>query len=271
MKILCVKTILLVAFIVAASHAGFAQPGEKIPSAIKGKVTDQEYRKGLPFVHIWNESLRIPAIADTTGFFTLYAKEGDTLAFSAIGYYSKMVIVDKRKPFLDIELAPRTYDIAEARILAFRSYADFKQQFLDLKLPETETDRLRNMLTQQSKAVAREAYDKAEAERAAEGAVLAAVPILTPEEKQRIKLKEILKEDQIQKVIDKKYNREIVAELTGLEDKDLDDFILFCKFDKKYLYETNQYDILVKVLQKFEEFKRTKKSGMVIENNVDYA
>ncbi|NJK85949.1 MAG: hypothetical protein HC906_08250 [Bacteroidales bacterium] len=86
--------------------------------------------------------------------------------------------------------------------------------------------------------------------KAAEGGNLLAFPILSPEDIQRIKLKEIIQRENYQKIIDQKYNRQIVEDLTGLKDLELDEFILFCRFDSDYLYRTSQYEILEKVLEK---------------------
>jgi hypothetical protein len=80
-----------------------------------------------------------------------------------------------------------------------------------------------------------------------------------------------MKEERIQAVIDKKFNRQIVADLTGLKDVELDDFMLFCKLDRQFLLKANQYDILVKVLEKFEEFKQLKKNSRILQDTDAYA
>ncbi len=248
------------------------QPDTRSFYLFRGKVTGQANHECLPYVNIWNESSKTSALTDTSGLFVLRARTGDSLVFSAIGFYSKLVVTDAGSTgkTWQVELVPRLYDIDEARVYAYGSYSAFRQHFLNLNLPETKTDRLRKDLNETSVRVAREADNKAAAERAANNPVLAAVPILSPEEKQRLKLREILKEDNIQQVIDKKYNREIIGTLTGLKDKELDDFMLFCNLDRKFLYKANQYDILIKVLEKYEEFRRSKKSGMIEKNN-EYA
>jgi hypothetical protein len=112
-----------------------------------------------------------------------------------------------------------------------------------------------------SKKTGKEVKYQQEMDKLTRGGVLFSVPILSPEEKEMIKLKKILEKEKVQKIINEKFNREIVADLTGLKEEDLTEFIVFCNFSEKYLLETNQYDILVKVLEKLELYKKLKNSG----------
>ncbi|MBN2212809.1 MAG: carboxypeptidase-like regulatory domain-containing protein [Bacteroidales bacterium] len=240
---------------------------------ITGKLIDNETGKGIPFVHVLNESLRVSTISDTSGRYTIRGNTGDTLVFSVLGYLGKYIVFKGMKAgeLPVTELVPRTYDIAEVRVFGYSSYSKFKQDFQNLRLPETQTDRLREDLNQIALEIGKEARYQLEMEKAARGGNLLSVPILSPEEVQRLKLKEIIKEEKIQSVIDKKFNREIVAGLTGLHDKELDDFMLFCNLDRQFLLEANQYEILVKVLERFEAFKQIKKNTGTIQKPFRHA
>jgi hypothetical protein len=230
---------------------------------IRGKITDAVTGHELPFAHVWNESKRRITISDHTGYFSIKADAADTIVISSLGYLGDYYILsdDDISNGIEIHLQPRIYEIDEVKIISLGPFSKFKHDFVNLKLPETETDILRNNLHEISKQIGEEAKYELAMKKAAEGGNLLAMPILSPEDIQRIKLKKIVGEENIQKSIDRKYNRQIVADLTGLNDFDLDDFILFCAFDKNYLYKTNQYDILVRMLEKFEEFKKLKKCG----------
>ncbi|NJK85948.1 MAG: hypothetical protein HC906_08245 [Bacteroidales bacterium] len=111
---------------------------------INGTIVDEKGEK-MAFVHIWNESARIMSISDSSGIFRIRASAGDTLAFGALGYFGKVeVITDKElKEGLEITLNSRIMTLLEVKVIGFRSYADFKQKFINLKLPETEAEKLR--------------------------------------------------------------------------------------------------------------------------------
>ena len=74
-------------------------------------------------------------------------------------------------------------------------------------------------------------------------------------EKSKRKLIQLKKQDAINKIIDSKYNKEIVSNLTGLKDEKLNEFMKFCDFDKQYLLKNIDYNIYIKIMKNFKKFK----------------
>ncbi len=267
--------VFLIYLLLVCCHVDFAfsQISYLATKKITGKLIDNETGKGIPFVHVLNESLQISVISDTSGRFVIRGKTGDTLVFSILGYLGKYIVLNEKDTGKDLvtKLVPRTYDIAEVKVFGYTTYSQFKQGFRDLQLPETQTDRLRESLNRIALEIGKEARYQLAMEKATQGGNLISVPILSPEEIQRLKLKQIIKEEKIQAEIDKKFNRQIVAEVTGLKDKDLDDFMLFCKLDRQFLLDANQYDILVKVLERLAAFKQIRKNSGILQKTDHYA
>jgi hypothetical protein len=267
--------IFLIYLLLGCGHVNIAlsQISHLATKKITGKLIDNETGKGIPFTHVLNESLRISVISDTSGRYAIRGKAGDTLVFSILGYLGKYIVLDEKDMGADLltKLIPRTYDIAEVKVFGYTSYSQFKQGFRDLQLPETQTDRLRASLNRIALEIGKEARYQLAMEKAARGGNLLSVPILSPEEIQRLQLKKIIKEEKIQAEIDKKFNRQIVAEVTGLKDKELDDFMLFCKLDRQFLIEANQYDILVKVLERLTAFKQIRKNSGTVQTTYHHA
>jgi len=245
--------------------SGNSQPGQLDPSEnLKGSIIDEKTLGYIPLVHIYNERNRKTSVSDTSGNFRLKVKNGDILVFSAIGYFLKKVnITDSlvKEETILIQLSPRTYEISEARVYALGTYEQFKQKVLALRLPETRTGQLRKYLRDLSKKTGKEVKYQQEMDKLTQGGVLYAIPIRTPEEIEMVKLKKILEKEKVRKIIDEKFNRNIVADVTGLKGEDLTEFMVFCNFSEKYLLETNQYDILIKVLEKLQVYKKLKNSG----------
>lgn len=251
---------LLSLFINVQSQTGHIE----LTESIKGCIIDGKTLGFIPFVHIYNERTNKTNISDTSGNFNVKVKNGDTLVFSAIGYFLKPVYITDsllKAKAVFIELMPRIYEISEARVYALGTYEQFKQKVLALRLPETRADKLRKNLTELSKKTGKEVKYRQEMDKLTQGGVLFSVPILSPEEKEMIKLKKILEKEKVRKIIDEKFNRAIVADVTGLKGEELTEFMVFCNFSEKYLLETNQYDIIVKVLEKLEVYKKLKNSG----------
>ncbi len=58
----------------------------------------------------------------------------------------------------------------------------------------------------------------------------------------------------IQRKIDAKYNRQNIEKWTGLKNDKLTKFVLFCNFDNNFLSQVNEYDLMVTINQKLQEF-----------------
>ena len=163
---------------------------------------------------------------------------------------------------------PQVYEIDEVSIKAFRSYHDFKLQFLSLEIPETETTRLRDNLIELSKPIAIEADLNRRNEeimgRSNTNFATVGVPIYSKEDLQRMNYAEVLKKEARQRVIDKKYNRDIIYKVTQLSEDEITEFIGFCNFSEEFLYNTSPYDILLAIEKKFKEYKLMKESGSLI-------
>ena len=239
---------------------------------LQGRIIDDSTGEHISFVQLLNESKRKWAICDDNGSFSIPANQGDTLVFSALGYLGKVVIVSDSiiHNGLTVALLPRVYEIDKIKVFGFRNYSDFKEKFKALKLPETKTDILRENLAIAFKKIAEEAeYNKEVSDMQGLNGVGATIPfqLRSKEDRQRLHLQEIIKQEEKQHIIEKKYNREIIADLTHLKDDELTDFMIFCNFSKEYLLRTDQYDILVEVLKKLKLYKMINKSGFIMEEN----
>lgn len=262
------KTLYSLAFILifAGSMPVFAQNG-----LIRGKVVDGANGKVLEYAYVLNYSLHKNIYCNSGGEFRLDARPGDTLVMYALGYYYQKVIVEAAmlgiEQVKEFPLKQQAYDLTEARILGIGSYEDFKRDFIALDIPKTRTDNLNEYITGIARAEAVEAYEKAKAEGKLNGVTFISVPILTPEEKERIKLAGIIEEEQVRDQIYQKYNPVLVKRVTGLTDDDeIIDFMAFCDFSERYLLNVNEYDLMSRIALKFEIFKRNKEDKKRMEN-----
>ena len=177
MDTFCKKKVLIILIAVfAGQFTLFSQQKTLI-----GRVINETSQQPVKFAHIENYSRHITTFADTSGLFSLAANQGDTLVLSAIGFYYKMAVVTDsmlNPSFIPLfELSERIYDIAEANIYIPGTYQKFKQDFIDIDLPETETLALRKTLASIAQIEGKKAYDKAMAERKLDGIRIITIPI----------------------------------------------------------------------------------------------
>jgi hypothetical protein len=111
-----------------------------------GTVMD-ELLKPLPFAHVLVLNNYRGAITNTYGNFSLVVEESDSVLISAVGYKRKYMVIPENLPtkFLTIEvvLLVDTLVIAEAKIYPWKSYEEFKEAFVNLKLPTDDMEKAR--------------------------------------------------------------------------------------------------------------------------------
>jgi hypothetical protein len=57
---------------------------------------------------------------------------------------------------------------------------------------------------------------------------------------------------------DLKYNKQVVAQVTHLQDEDLDDFMVFCKPTQDFILNATDYELTFKILKCLGDFRNTR-------------
>ncbi|MBN2273432.1 MAG: carboxypeptidase-like regulatory domain-containing protein [Bacteroidales bacterium] len=134
----------LFVFFHALFFTGLAQ--EKNLIQLTGRISN-ELHEPLPFSHILIMNSYRGAITNNDGRFSLVVEEGDTVLFSSVGYKRKYLRMPQsmKEPFLqlDIVLAVDTIMINAVEIYPWKSYEEFKEAFVNLKLPTDDMERAR--------------------------------------------------------------------------------------------------------------------------------
>ena len=102
------------------------------------------------------------------------------------------------------------------------------------------------------------------------GVTFLSAGIYTPEEIERMKLAKIKEEEQVRDQIYYKFNPRVVKEITGLlEDSEIIEFMLFCKFSDAYLLEVNEYDLASRIALKYKLFLKLKEDEKNMKNPIN--
>lgn len=106
-----IRLLVILLLIVAQS---FAQT-----TTIRGKVTDRETGKPIPYVSVVFINTVTGTTTDTLGLYKLTTKEYvDSVEFATVTYYSNTLSVDRgRSSELNVALKPDTINLAEVRVL----------------------------------------------------------------------------------------------------------------------------------------------------------
>ena len=224
---------------------------------ISGEIIDQENGEAVPYVNIINKNTDQGTTSDLSGKFNIPVSQADTLIFSAVGFdkYTLVVANENVKDNqlkVKILLEPSTYELSPVNVYAYKDEASFKQAILDLDVPQSP----------QPKIVIPGSYDgprhDLNGKFAISSPISAVQNLFSKEAKELRKYQEVMKEYPQQKLIVEKYNREVVEKITGLKDKELNEFMLFCKIPDDYIIKANDYEIILAVNECFKEFKENR-------------
>jgi hypothetical protein len=247
--------------------AVFFNPGEVSAQEIAGntvchflaRVTGRTDHEPVQFAHIINITTGHGNISDTLGFFTILVQSSDLISISAIGYYNytfqitDSLLTSGRIP--NIELISRSYPIDQVSVNPLGSYEQFKSRVLALELPEPKT-KINPLFLKDLRAAA-DTLDVI-GPPSLGSPVTAIYNLVSKEGKSKRKLAEIMKQEELERILYPKYNRELVAHISGLEGIELNEFMRFCNFDPVFLLEANDYQIAETILLRLKEWKKIK-------------
>lgn len=221
---------------------------------IIGNLYEKKTLKPVKYAHVINTGNYYGTISDTLGNFKIKGAPGDTLLITAIGYENKIFSYDgEYKPFIvrSIPMEEKTYMIEKVEVTPWGTYQDFKEKFLNM-----EVDNPREAIHPRIWDDLQEPPDTIiPPQPGLESPISLIYSIFSREGKELRKYKELQEEKTIQEKIRSKYNREIVSEITGLENEELIRFMEFCNFSDEYLLKTRKYFILERLKEKYKEYK----------------
>ncbi len=209
--------------------------------------------------HIVNITQKKASISDMLGYFRIAFGIGDTIKISSLGYFnSSFVNWGQFSPdslFNDIKLKPRSYEIKEVKISWFSTYEKFLKGVSELQLPVSKEEEDIKKVNEYF-------------QRTITKLGLVNLPGPTPGftfgkdwyMKQNDKLNEFLEKEKQKRRIEKKYNAVLVSDLTGLTGNDVFEFMDYCAFSDSFLLISTDYEIQLKVMEKYKLFAEEKKN-----------
>jgi hypothetical protein len=151
----CVKLMkkyFLILFILLVSPGLYAQDDDAKPKTeeekliqFSGVIRNLKY-EAVPNVHIINIHKRTGTTSNRKGMFSFIVNPSDSILFTAVGYKNTLVVIpeknkkDKHYP-RDVYMLNDTIKIAEVKVFPWKSYEEFKVAFINLELPDSDTER----------------------------------------------------------------------------------------------------------------------------------
>jgi hypothetical protein len=226
----------------------------------KGRVVDSLTREPVAFTHIINLGRGHATICDTLGYFFLRVRTMDTLKFSSIGYRPRSLVIEDSLGRLDnipdIPLQSMRYAIEGVSINPLGSYLVFRSKVARLQLPESKYTIHDNVLNEIEEDLSIPDLQP----NASITPITYLYNWLSKEGRAKRRYKALLEQEEFERQIAYKYSPLIVSGITGYSGFTLYRFMDFCSFTRKFLEDSDQYEIRDAVLAKQEIFEILEKS-----------
>lgn len=229
---------------------------------IEGSVVDKDTREPVPGVHIYDKQHGKGTVTDQTGKFQITVVKADTLTFSAIGferykfYFTDQKITTGRFE-LRIEMDTKTYELAPVSVRAYRTLDEFKKDILALKDAPPAKEEAFSLDIKGYQLPPEEGATLQQPQAPAvrlNGPVTALYNALSKEGKQQRKLTNHQEQQMRQTTIANRYNLAVVKRITGLNDKQAELFMEWCKLEDNFIIESTEYELVVAMLTCLDEF-----------------
>lgn len=220
---------------------------------VKGKVTDQAGRPKSDLLII-NDRINAGTFGNANGSFSVYAHKHDTLIFGAFGYGSvKVCFADstiKETYTFECALSPLHVQLASAEVLAPR----------DLDAIQRDIDKL--------------GFHESDYRTSGVDALQSPITFLYEQfsrrEQSRRKAIELQNDDNRRELLKELFVKYVDYEIIALEPGEFDDFITFIGVTDDFLQAATQYDFLLFVKKRYQDYRVQYRMQQLLPGDFDY-
>ncbi|MFI5222434.1 MAG: hypothetical protein ACHQK8_08920 [Bacteroidia bacterium] len=239
----------------------FAQNEERVN--INGYTLNSEQLQAIPLTNISTRVGKERFISNRKGFFHMRVHPKDTLHFSAIGFAELYIPVqnllhENQNDTLIILMTSVSYQLKEVKIVPNRERDSIARIVAKLLMHDSLLNNYDRVYKRPRGKLLVSPYLFAPG-IIYEGPITELYNRFSKEGKDYVRFEEFVKYAKRQQIYDEKYNKEMVKKVTDIDDSDLDEFMMFCKPDKDFVINSNEYDLNEFVKKCAANFKEEQK------------
>lgn len=214
---------------------------------VSGQLLNSETGEEIPYAHVINLRVHGGTITDGQGKFSLQADPSDTLSIKALGFKShKLIVADflaLNKASIEVNLVPIRYLVDEIDVegempkVNMTGIPQGKPSDIPIELRSDAYNEKPGILTALFSPLSFLHYS------------------LNRKEKNKRKAISIISDDREWKIFSLVYNRDILERLTGYQDDELDDFMLYCNANHGLHYSASQYEVEKRVAELLTKYQ----------------
>ncbi|ADY50735.1 hypothetical protein Pedsa_0149 [Pseudopedobacter saltans DSM 12145] len=217
------KTTINLLFFILTSFVVKAQE-----SALKGTAYDADSRNKLGLVFVNNLTQKEGEHSRQKGDFSVKAEIGDLVVFSCPGYLSDTLIVEDLTPKM-VLLRPALIVLDQVIVTAQGKAQDLKEVYSS-------------------------AYSSASTSILSKNGELSLYNAFSTQAKQKRAFQKFMDEELNQKVIDQKFNRQLVTDLTKIRGQLLEDFMSYYRPTYSQVAAMNEFELRSYIVNSYNEY-----------------
>ncbi len=206
---------------------------------MQGHVLDEDTTKVLPFAYVINKNTSFGTVTDVNGFFSIKAHQEDTLIFSYTGYVKQYIPVTFFNKQKKVVLKKNTFLLKQVNVQVLK-YENYEKDYMKRVIEKSQMPVI-DVISSPITALYMQFSKKGR-------------------ELQR--LSKIFEEIFIKEQVEKKLNPQILYQLTGDANIDLEALRKFCGFylSDYYILNHDGYDLYSRVLECYYRYKFEKEN-----------
>jgi hypothetical protein len=215
---------------------------------VSGYVFEESTGKPLPYVNVYVKKSRIGTITDTSGHFILSAQMKDTIVFSIVGYDRNYLIIndsakDNTKPVI-LFLNTKIYELKSVDIVALKKYKQLEYQIMNMKLKDDDYVYAQRNFPIKPKDISYYSRCGNSMFGVVVSPITALYDMFSKEGREKQKLYEIQKNDNLFDLIESKISCDKLAEILELSREDFNKFIDWNNFNYDFINSLNGYELV---------------------------
>ncbi len=230
-------------FIVAVLFVskGFSQKTER-KYVISGTVVDQDSTTVMPYVYLINSRTDNGTITDYNGKFTIIGQNNDTLTLQYVGYARRKYPISLIKNVNDSIKKPVKI-VMHSMMVSMQSVTVIAN-----KIKPNEIDYMKRYIRQHAAPKGVDAFNSP---------ITALYDQFSRKGKEQRKLQQIFQDILIQEEVNKKFNPEILRQLTEDETIDFDNFRRYAwRVDNQFILTHDGYDLYAPIMYYYRQYKK---------------
>ncbi|WP_448522280.1 hypothetical protein [Schleiferia thermophila] len=211
--------------------------------AVRGFIYNDS-RTPLPLenMHIRNLNTGKGTISLSNGYFQLNASIGDTLLITGLGYKNHYLFIDHtyKAEIVKIMLVEKAVELSQVDVTGYRLTTNNPRP-MEIKAPLIPSEK-ELKAPGRSKATISSPIDYL-------------YQMLSSRHRQLEELEKLAEKDEFIEKLDLNNNREILLELTGLDQEGLRMLIFYCQMSEEKIYSSTDYELIISMLRCYQHYR----------------